>query len=38
VGGVVRKGFIGRHLMLKGWYVEKLLSGKKKATIRLFLI
>ena len=26
--------FIGRHLMLKGVYVEKLLSNEKKATIR----
>jgi len=35
---VVRRGFIGRHLMLKGWYVEKLLSGEKKATIRLGIV
>lgn len=29
-----RVKFIGRHLMLKGIYIEKLLSGEKKATIR----
>ncbi len=28
------KKFIGRHLMVKGRYVEDILSGKKKATIR----
>lgn len=26
--------FLGRHLMLKGIFIEKLLSGEKKATIR----
>lgn len=26
--------FLGRHIMLKGIYVEKLLSNEKKATIR----
>jgi hypothetical protein len=26
--------FIGRHLMVKGRYVEDILSGRKKATIR----
>jgi hypothetical protein len=26
--------FLGRHLMLKGIYAEKLLKGEKKATIR----
>ncbi|MEM4717812.1 MAG: ASCH domain-containing protein [Desulfurococcaceae archaeon] len=26
--------FLGRHVMLKGIYIEKLLSGQKKATIR----
>jgi len=26
--------FIGRHLMLKGVYIEKMLSGEKRATIR----
>jgi len=26
--------FIGRHLMLKGVYIEKILSGEKRATIR----
>ncbi len=26
--------FIGRHLMLKGEYIEKVLNGEKKATIR----
>lgn len=29
-----RTKFIGRHLMLKGTYIEKLLSGEKRATIR----
>ncbi|MCD6301218.1 MAG: ASCH domain-containing protein [Staphylothermus sp.] len=28
------KKFIGRHLMVKGKYVEDILTGKKKATIR----
>ncbi|MEM2024723.1 MAG: ASCH domain-containing protein [Desulfurococcaceae archaeon] len=29
-----RVKFIGRHLMMKGIYVEKLLKGVKRATIR----
>jgi len=29
-----RVKFIGRHLMLKGVYIEKLLNGEKRATIR----
>jgi hypothetical protein len=29
-----RAKFIGRHLMLKGAYVEKILCGEKRATIR----
>jgi len=29
-----RKKFIGRHLMVKGKYVDLILSGKKTATIR----
>lgn len=29
-----RMKFLGRHLMLKGVFVEKLLSGEKRATIR----
>ncbi len=28
------KKFLGRHIMLKGEYVEKLLKGEKKSTIR----
>jgi len=34
----VRVRFIGRHLMVKGKYVEKILSGEKKATIRLGIV
>lgn len=30
--------YLGRHLMIKGKYVELILSGKKKATIRLGLV
>ncbi|WP_048078748.1 ASCH domain-containing protein [Desulfurococcus mucosus] len=33
-----RARFIGRHIMLKGWYAGKLLSGEKKATIRLGIV
>ncbi|NPA85122.1 MAG: ASCH domain-containing protein [Crenarchaeota archaeon] len=29
-----RKKFLGRHLMVKGKYVDLILSGKKTATIR----
>jgi len=29
------KRFLGRHLMVKGEYVDKILSGQKRATIRL---
>ncbi|MEM1832323.1 MAG: ASCH domain-containing protein, partial [Desulfurococcaceae archaeon] len=29
-----RVKFFGRHIMLKGAYIEKLLSNEKKATIR----
>ncbi len=36
--GRVRVRFIGRHLMVKGRYVEKILSGEKKATIRLGIV
>ncbi len=30
--------FLGRHLMLKGEYVDDILSGRKKATIRLGIV
>ncbi len=30
-----RRRFLGRHLMVKGEYVDAILSGRKKATIRL---
>lgn len=33
-----RRQFIGRHLMLKGEYADKLLSGEKKTTIRLGIV
>lgn len=33
-GKKARRTFLGRHLMLKREYAEKLLSGEKKATIR----
>jgi len=36
--GKIRVKFIGRHLMVKGKYVEKILSGEKKATIRLGIV
>jgi len=29
------KRFLGRHLMVKGQYVDDILSGRKRATIRL---
>ncbi|ABU81867.1 protein of unknown function DUF437 [Ignicoccus hospitalis KIN4/I] len=32
--GGERKKFLGRHLMVKGKYVDLILSGKKTATIR----
>ncbi|BEP16973.1 ASCH domain-containing protein [Pyrofollis japonicus] len=31
----VKQRFLGRHLMVKGEYVGDILSGKKRATIRL---
>jgi hypothetical protein len=31
----VKQRFLGRHLMVKGEYVDDILSGRKKATIRL---
>ncbi len=34
----VKVRFIGRHLMVKGKYIEKILNGKKKATIRLGIV
>ncbi len=33
-----RVKFLGRHLMLKGEYVNDILSGRKKATIRLGIV
>ena len=30
--------FLGRHLMLKGEYVKDILSGRKRATIRLGIV
>lgn len=30
-----RQRFLGRHLMVKGEYVDDILAGRKKATIRL---
>jgi len=37
-----RKGsrvvFLGRHLMVKGEYVDMILSGRKRATIRLGIV
>ncbi|HIC98413.1 MAG TPA: ASCH domain-containing protein, partial [Pyrodictiaceae archaeon] len=30
--------FLGRHLMVKGEYVDNILSGKKRATIRLGIV
>lgn len=34
----VRKKFIGRHLMVKGEYVDLILKGVKKTTIRLGVV
>ncbi|GAB6147652.1 ASCH domain-containing protein [Stetteria hydrogenophila] len=34
-GGGARVKFIGRHLMMKGVYVDKLLEGAKTTTVRL---
>ena len=31
---MVERKFLGRHIMIKGKYINDLLSGKKKATIR----
>ena len=33
-----KKWFLGRHLMLKKRYADKLLSGEKRATIRLGIV
>jgi len=33
-----RISYIGKHLMVKGEYAEAILSGKKRATIRLGLV
>ncbi|MCE4602811.1 MAG: ASCH domain-containing protein [Desulfurococcales archaeon] len=33
-----RVQYLGRHLMIRGEYVEKLLSGEKKATIRAGIV
>ncbi len=37
-GGRGRRQWLGRHLMLKGEYAELLLSGRKRATIRLGVV
>lgn len=34
----MKKRFIGRHLMVKGKYVDLILSGKKTLTIRLGIV
>ncbi len=34
----MRPKYLGRHLMVKGEYIDLILSGKKKATIRLGLV
>jgi len=31
---MVRTRFLGRHIMVKGWYVRDILEGRKRATIR----
>lgn len=33
-----RTKFLGRHLMVKGEYVDDILSGRKRATIRLGIV
>ncbi len=33
-----RRQFLGRHIMIKGEYADKLLSGEKKTTIRLGIV
>ncbi len=35
---MVRAKYLGRHMMVKGKYVEKILSGEKQATIRLGIV
>jgi len=37
-GKLMRLRFIGRHLMMKGEYAEAVLSGVKRATIRLGIV
>ncbi len=34
----LRPKFLGRHLMVKGEYVDDILSGRKRATIRLGIV
>ncbi len=34
----VKPKFLGRHLMIKGEYVDDILSGRKRATIRLGVV
>ncbi|RLF22128.1 MAG: ASCH domain-containing protein, partial [Thermoprotei archaeon] len=34
----VRRVYIGRHLMVKGEYVDAILKGEKRATIRLGIV
>jgi hypothetical protein len=36
--GRVRKQFLGRHIMLKGEFADKLLTGRKKTTIRIGIV
>jgi hypothetical protein len=36
--GERRYKFLGRHLMVKGEYVDDILKGRKRATIRLGLV
>lgn len=36
--GRVRRQFLGRHIMIKGEFADKLLSGRKTTTIRIGLV
>jgi len=36
--GRVRRQFLGRHIMIKGEFADKLLSGKKTTTIRMGMV
>jgi len=35
VRGVEKTKYLGRHIMIKGKFVEKILNGEKTSTIRL---